>query len=110
MSENYYDREKINKLNGLKKYLYIIMVSDVILFFTGIPNQSNILSIIFLFLLVLAGIICGIIYFKVTGKKGVSIVIGILSLFVVFNIFVTGYVIYKTNNYLKENIKGTDLE
>ncbi len=35
---------------------------------------------------------------------------GILSLFVVINIFVTGHVIYKTNNYLKENIKSTDLE
>ncbi len=38
MSENYYDREKINKLKRLKKYLYIIMLFDIILFFTGIPT------------------------------------------------------------------------
>lgn len=105
-----YDREKVNSIKKLRKYLYIIMVFDVILSFKGIPKEESILSIICLVLLILSGIICGIINFKVTDKKGVSIVIGVLSLFVMANVFVTGNVIYKTNDYLKNNEQNTSLE
>lgn len=104
-----YDREKVNSVKKLKKYLYIIMVFDVILSFKGIPKEESILSIICVTLLILAGIICGIINFEVTDKKGVSIVIGVLSLFVMANVFVTGNVICKTNDYLKNNEQNTNL-
>lgn len=101
------DKKDILKIKNYKKYLYIIMIFDIIRIFGKNPTEE-IFKAIILLLTILAGFIRGTIYFKVTGKKRTSIFLGILSCFNIINIFVTVEVLSKVKSYLNNNIEDNN--
>lgn len=86
-------------------YLTIILIFDCILFFIGFPKNNMTITALFIAFDICAAIICGITYYKVSGKKVVASIFGVLCLFLGVNIVITIIIIVKTHNFISKKKK-----
>ncbi len=104
-SEHKADIKNINKVKRLRKCLYGVLIFNTIEIMYGLPSLPTTLGYIVLLLVIASSAVCYSTYYKITGKKRMSAVIGILSLFVLINMFVTWNIISKANDYIEHNAK-----
>lgn len=100
------DRDLNKKLDILSKRRHIFIIILIFLifnFFSTAGSFGEFERMILLILKACVAYFCGITYYELTNKIGLSIFIGVLSLFTIADIIIAIVICFKINSFIKEN-------
>lgn len=93
--------QNAKKVKQLKNYLIAVLLFDILLIFTGFHTSNIVIGFLFFIFDICGAIICAIAYRKITGNNILCIILGVICLFTIVNIIITGFILVKANKYLK---------